>query len=95
MRTKLGTTFTQVLRRYAEALVNVGGPLVIVPANQRAQEQLLLANGAADVIGTGSVCSGNDRGRRNAKRACADGAAWTAEQRRRGPADACSGGARP
>ena len=39
-RTDLGTTFMDVLRRYAQALTAAGSKLVIVSASERIQEQL-------------------------------------------------------
>ncbi len=39
-RTDLGTTFMDVLRRYAQALAATGSKLVIVSASERIQEQL-------------------------------------------------------
>ena len=39
-RTDLGTTFMDVLRRYAQTLAAAGSKLVIVSASERIREQL-------------------------------------------------------
>ena len=48
-RTDLGTTFMDVLHRYAQALVATGSKLVIVSASERIQEQLRVT-GVTDLI---------------------------------------------
>ena len=59
-RSDLGTTFMDVLHRYAVALDGVGSKLVIVSANERIQEQLGIT-GITDVIGAANVYAGDER----------------------------------
>jgi SulP family sulfate permease len=74
-RSDLGTTFMDVLYRYAEALAAVGGKLVIVSANERIIEQLTVT-GITDVIGADSVYPGDERVGATVKRAWADAEEW-------------------
>ena len=59
-RSDLGTTFMDVLHRYAVALAGVGSKLVIVSANERILEQLAVT-GITDVIGDANVYAGDER----------------------------------
>ena len=70
-RTDLGTTFMQVLRRYAEGLTATGSKLVIVSASDRIQEQLRVT-GVTDLIGPENIYTGDERVGATLKRAHAD-----------------------
>ena len=74
-RSDLGTTFMDVLYRYAVALAAVGGKLVIVSASERIIEQLTVT-GITDVIGADSVYPGDERVGATVKRAWADAEEW-------------------
>jgi SulP family sulfate permease len=74
-RSDLGTTFMDVLHRYAVALAAVGSRLVIVSANERIQEQLVVT-GITDVIGPGGVYAGDERVGATVRRAYDDAIAW-------------------
>ena len=79
-RTDLGTTFMDVLRRYAEALDAVGSKLVIVSANERIVEQLAVT-GITGVIGADNVYPGDERVGATVRRAHADAVAWVESHR--------------
>ena len=74
-RTDLGTTFMDVLRRYAHALTAAGSKLVIVLASERIQEQLRVT-GVTDLIGPQDIYAGDERVGATLKRAYADATAW-------------------
>ena len=74
-RTDLGTTFMDVLRRYAEALTAAGSKLVIVSASERIQEQLRVT-GVTDLIPSQDIYVGDERVGTTLKRAYADATAW-------------------
>ena len=74
-RTDLGTTFMDVLRRYAEALTAVGSKLVIVSASERIQEQLRVT-GVTDLIAPQDIYAGDERVGATLKRAYADATFW-------------------
>jgi SulP family sulfate permease len=74
-RSDLGTTFMDVLHRYAVALAAVGSRLVIVSANERIQEQLVVT-GITDVIGPDNVYAGDERVGATVRRAYDDAIAW-------------------
>lgn len=76
-RSDLGTTFMDVLYRYAKSLEAVGSKLVIVSANDQVREQLDVA-GIIGVIGPGDVYVGDERLGAAVKRAYADAEAWIA-----------------
>jgi SulP family sulfate permease len=78
-RTDLGTSFMDVLRRYAEALTATGSKLVLVSASDRIQEQLRVT-GVTDVVGTENIYPGDGRVGATLKRAYGDATAWI-EQR--------------
>ncbi len=74
-RTDLGTTFMDVLRRYAQALTAVGSKLVIVSASERIQEQLRVT-GVTDLIAPQDIYAGDERVGATLKRAYADATSW-------------------
>ena len=74
-RTDLGTTFMDVLRRYAQALTAAGSKLVIVSASERIQEQLRVT-GVTDLISPQDIYVGDDRVGATLKHAYADATAW-------------------
>ena len=74
-RTDLGTTFMDVLRRYAQALTAAGSKLVIVSASERIQEQLRVT-GVTDLITPENIYAGDERVGATLKRAYADATAW-------------------
>ena len=74
-RSDLGTTFMDVLNRYAQALAAVDSKLVIVSANERIIEQLGVT-GITDVIGEANIYPGDERVGATIKRAHADAVAW-------------------
>ena len=74
-RTDLGTTFMDVLRRYAQALTAAGSKLVIVSASERIQEQLRVT-GVTDLISPQDIYVGDERVGATLKRAYADATAW-------------------
>jgi SulP family sulfate permease len=76
-RTDLGTTFLEVLRRYALALGEVGSRLVVVSAGERIRQQLE-ATGVTAVIGPESVYPGDDRVGATLQRAIEDARRWVA-----------------
>jgi len=83
-RSELGSTFMDVLNRYARALADVDSRLVIVSTNQRIEEQLAVS-GIADVIGSEGVYRGDERVGATLMRAQADATTWVAvHQRSRG-----------
>jgi len=79
-RSDLGTTFMDVLFRYAKALAAVDSRLVIVSANERIIEQLAVT-GITDVIGDAAVYPGDERVGATVTRAYADARAWIAANR--------------
>jgi sulfate permease, SulP family len=79
-RSDLGTTFMDVLRRYAMALAASGSRLMIVSASERIQEQLKVT-GITELIGESSVYPGDERVGAALGRARADAERWVADQR--------------
>jgi SulP family sulfate permease len=79
-RTDLGTTFMDVLDRYAQALTATGSKLVIVSANERIQEQLRVT-GVTDVIAPENIYAGDERVGATLKRAYADAVTWIEHNR--------------
>lgn len=84
-RSDLGTTFMDVLYRYAVSLDEVGSRLVIVSADEHVREQLAVS-GIAAVIGDESIYPGDERVGATLARAEADAARWVGERSRGGPA---------
>ncbi len=80
-RSELGTTFMDVLHRYAESLMDADSKLVIVSANERIQEQLRIT-GITDLIGADNVYSGDERVGASLERAHSDAVAWVNAHRR-------------
>ena len=74
-RTDLGTTFMDVLRRYAQTLTAAGSKLVIVSASERIQEQLRVT-GVTELIAPQNIYGGDERVGATLKRAYADAIAW-------------------
>ena len=74
-RSDLGTTFMDVLNRYAQSLATVGSKLMIVSADERIIEQMTV-NGIVEVIGAENVYPGNERVGAATQRACADAQGW-------------------
>jgi len=74
-RSDLGTTFMDVLLRYAQSLEAVGSKLVVVSTNERIDEQLAVT-GITAVIGAENVYSGDERVGAAVRRAYDDAVAW-------------------
>ncbi|HEX5826711.1 MAG TPA: SulP family inorganic anion transporter [Candidatus Limnocylindrales bacterium] len=74
-RSDLGTTFIDVLGRYAQQLGTVGSKLVLVSTNERIDEQLA-ATGIADVVGRENIYRGDERVGATLARAREDADAW-------------------
>ena len=74
-RSDLGTTFMDVLLRYAQSVVAAGSRLVVVSTNERIDEQLALT-GIAAVIGPESVLRGTERLGATVRSAYQDATAW-------------------
>jgi SulP family sulfate permease len=79
-RTDLGTTFMDVLGRYATAVTAAGSKLVIVSASERIQEQLRVT-GVTDLISPENIYTGDGRVGATFKRAYADAERWIEENR--------------
>jgi sulfate permease, SulP family len=71
----LGTTFIDVLSRYAKSLKAVSSKLVIVSAGDRVRSQLT-ATGLTDLIGTQNIYRGRRRIGAAVRDAYADAQAW-------------------
>jgi SulP family sulfate permease len=82
-RSDLGSTFMDVLNRYAKALAAVDSKLVIVSANQRVQDQLRVA-GITATIGQENVYATDERVGATLKQAHADAISWIESQPRGG-----------
>ena len=82
-RTDLGTTFMDVLYRYAQSLAAVGSKLVIVSAAAQIREQLAVG-GIAELIGTENIYGGDHRVGAATERAHDEATAWIKANRRRG-----------
>ena len=78
-RTDLGSTFMDVLRRYALELESAESKLVIVSADERLHDQLVVAK-VTDVVDASDVYTSDEWIGATVKRAYADSVAWT-EQR--------------
>ena len=80
-RSDLGTTFMDVLHRYARWRWRAAdSKLVIVSANDRIIEQLAVT-GITEVIGDANVYPGDERVGATVKRAYADAQAWVEARR--------------
>jgi SulP family sulfate permease len=73
--TDLGTTFIDVLRRYAEKLRDSGSRLIIASADPRVVHQLEVG-GVLDIVGSDGLILGDDRVGAAVARAVADARAW-------------------
>ena len=76
-RTELGSTFIDVLARYAQALADVDSRLVIVSTNERIEEQLTVS-GITRLIGPDAVYKGDERVGATMQQAHTDAVAWIA-----------------
>ncbi len=74
-RSDLGTTFMDVLLRYAQSLDRVGSRLMIASTNADIDEQLAVT-GITAVIGEGSVYRGDERVGATIRQAESDARAW-------------------
>jgi len=71
----LGSTFAQVLLRYAESLMAVGSKLVIVSASALARRQLDVT-GTTAAIGESNVYAGDERVGAAVRQAYEDAITW-------------------
>jgi SulP family sulfate permease len=78
-RSDLGTTFMDVLLRYAVSLHDAGSKLVIVSDSDRILEQLIVTN-ITETIGEENVYAGNERVGATVQRAYDDALRWVAER---------------
>ena len=81
-RAELGTTFMDVLHRYASSLRDLDSQLVLVSANPRIREQLDVT-GITEVIGETSIYEGNERIGATLQRAYDDAVTWVEARRDR------------
>ena len=79
-RSDLGTTFMDVLGRYAQALTAVDSKLVLVSVNQRIQEQLGVT-GVTDIIAPENIYTGDERVGAALDRAYTDAMIWIERNR--------------
>jgi len=78
-RTDLGSTLTETLARYADALLASGSKLVIISDHERVLSQLAIA-GVVHTIGSENVYRSDEWLGRTMRRAHADAEAWIAAQ---------------
>jgi SulP family sulfate permease len=78
-RSDLGTTFMDVLRRYALSLQEVGSKLVLVSDSDRILEQLVVT-GITATVGAPNVYAGDERVGATVRRAYEDASRWVAER---------------
>ncbi len=78
-RSDLGSTFIDLLRRYAESLRNVGSKLVIVSVNEQLAEQLC-ATGLVEFLGADNLYRSTERVGAAMERAYQDATTWVAAQ---------------
>lgn len=74
-RSDLGTTFMDVLSKYALALQSVGSKLLLVSTDKQLEEQLMVT-GVTTTIGPDNIYSGSERLGATVERAYADATAW-------------------
>ena len=79
-RTDLGSTFMDVLLRYAQSLEAAGSRLIVVSASDRIEEQLV-ATGVAEAVGPQGIFLTDDRVGLAMDRALAEASAWVDERR--------------
>jgi SulP family sulfate permease len=77
-RSDIGSTFTDVLRRYAQALMTVGSKLIIVSVNERLADQLRVT-GLADVVGQENIYDATEHVGATLRRAYHDAVAWVSQ----------------
>lgn len=77
---ELGTTFCQVLKRYAQQLDDVGSKLMVVSADERIQEQLRVT-GVTALIGTENIYERDERLAASLRRAHGDALVWVDRER--------------
>lgn len=77
-RSDLGSTFMEVLRRYAEELTDVDSKLVLISADEAIHQQLD-ATGVADAVGTDNIYESNEWVGATLKSAYSDAADWISE----------------
>ncbi len=82
-RSDLGTTFMDVLLRYAQSLDGVGSKLMIASTNVDIEEQLAVT-GITAVIGQDSVYRGDERVGATIRQAESDAQAWVESHRQHG-----------
>ena len=80
-RSDIGSTFIDVLRRYAESLADVGSKLVVVSLNERLAEQFRVT-GLTDIIGDENMYLSTPRLGAALDQAYSDAQAWIAGQDR-------------
>ena len=78
-RSDIGSTFIDVLRRYAESLADVGSKLVVVSVNEQLAEQFRVT-GLTDMIGAENMYRSNERLGAALDEAYTDAEAWIAAQ---------------
>jgi sulfate permease, SulP family len=79
--TDLGTTFMDVLKRYAEGLSATGSRLVIVSGDDRVLEQLTVT-GVTSALGPDGIYAGDERVGATVRRAHDDAVAWIERNQR-------------
>jgi sulfate permease, SulP family len=82
-RSDLGTTFMDVLRRYALSLQAVDSKLMLVSTDKILEEQFAVT-GVTEVVGADNIYTGTEWIGATLKQAQADAAAWIATKRTRG-----------
>jgi SulP family sulfate permease len=85
-RSDIGSTFIDLLRRYAESLMTVGSKLVIVSVNERLADQLRVT-GLIDFIGVENVYRSTERIGAALERAYQDAVTWVEARETDGPDD--------
>ena len=78
-RSELGSTFMDVLYRYALALKDVESRLAIVSTSERIEDQLSVS-GITQVIGPDAIYKGDERVGASMKKAYADAMSWIASR---------------
>ncbi len=76
-RSDIGSTFIDVLRRYAQSLADVGSKLVVVSLNEQLAEQFRVS-GLADLIGVENMYDSTDRIGVALEQAYRDALVWVA-----------------
>jgi SulP family sulfate permease len=77
-RSDLGSTFMEVLRRYAEELTAVNSKLVLISADESIHQQLS-ATGVTDAVGADNIYESGEWVGATLKRAYADAQEWVTE----------------